>query len=58
MDRELALSNDEEGEDEVAVVPALPLSMTADGELGEEEEEPEQPILALRVLSAGFSTDK
>ena len=53
LDRELALSNDEEGEEDVAVVPALPLSMTADGELGDEE-----PVLVLMVLSAAFSTDK
>ena len=51
LDLELALSNDEDGEEEVAVVPALPLSVAADGELGEEE-------VLVTVRSAAFSTDR
>ena len=61
LDLELALSKDEEGEEDVPVAPVKPFSLpaaaapvppAAAGELGEDD------LLLLLVLSAAFSTDK
>ena len=59
LDLELALSKDEEGEEDVPVAPAMLFSLppagfepAAAGELGDDD------LLLLLVLSAAFSTDK
>ena len=58
LDLELALSKEDDGEEDVAVAPVMLFSLpavaagpAAAGELGEED-------LLLLVLSAAFSTDK
>ena len=60
LDLELALSKDEEGDEDVPVAPAMLFSLpppatvvpAAAGELGDDD------LLLLLVLSAAFSTDK